>query len=65
MPDFSPLVDQVSSAGFIVPLLIAIFVSLFLSLIWYAMIWSMWGYMAKDKQDELFTEQTWSPGAQD
>jgi len=51
MPDFSPLMEQVTSAGFIIPLLIAIFLGLFLSLIWYGAIWSMWGYLAKDKPE--------------
>lgn len=61
MPDFSPLLEQIGSAGFIIPLLIAIFVSLFLSFIWYCAIWSMWGYIAKDKSDEFWTPQTWAP----
>ena len=64
MPDFSPILEQVSSAGFIIPLLIAIFVSLFLSLIWYGAIWSMWGYIAKDKPDEFWSPQTWAPEAE-
>ena len=65
MPDFTPLVEQVTSAGFIIPLLIAIFVSLFLTLIWYGAIWSMWGYMAKDKLPSTDMDpQTWRPDGQ-
>jgi len=65
MPDFTPLMDQVTSAGFIIPLLIAIFVSLFLTLIWYGAIWSMWGYMAKDKLPSTDMDpQTWRPNGQ-
>lgn len=58
IPDVSALGEQLTSAGFIIPLLIAVFISLFLSLIWYGAIWSMWGYMAKDKKDAL-----WRPEA--
>lgn len=58
IPDLSALGEQLTSAGFIIPLLITIFISLFASLIWYGAIWSMWGYFAKDKQDALWRPET-------
>ena len=54
-PDFSPVVEHFTSAGFIIPLVIAIFISMFLSMIWYGSIWSLWGYFAKTEWSDLQT----------
>jgi hypothetical protein len=61
IPDFSALGEQLTSAGFILPLLIAIFLSLFLTLIWYSSMWALWGYLAKVKQTPYRDPQTWGP----
>lgn len=50
MPDFGPVWEHVTSAGFLIPLLLAIFVSFFLSIVWYGLVWAMWGYFAKTDQ---------------
>lgn len=55
-PDFSAIGEHISSAGFIIPLIIAIFISMFLAMIWYGSIWSMWGYFAKDAKDPEYWE---------
>lgn len=54
MPDFSPIWEHMTSPGFIIPMVIAVFLSLFLSLIWYGTIWSLWGYLAKDEEQEYW-----------
>ncbi len=64
IPDFSVLADQLTSAGVILPLLIAIFVSLFLTLIWYSTMWALWGYLAKVKQTPYSDPQTWGPSGE-
>ncbi len=50
MPDFTPVWDHMTSAGFMIPLVLAIFFSMFLTTLWYGTIWSMWGYFAKTDQ---------------
>jgi len=55
IPDFSPVLEHLSSAGFIIPLVIAIFISMFLSMIWYGSVWSLWGYFAKTEWSEIQT----------
>lgn len=47
MPDFSPLLEQMSSAGFIVPAVIILFLAMFVSFLFIGAIWSIWGYIAK------------------
>lgn len=61
LPDFSPVWEHLTSAGFIIPLIIAILISMFLSMIWYGMIWSMWGYFAKDEKEPEY----WKPEKND
>ena len=55
IPDFAPVWDHVTSAGFIIPLVIAMFITMFLLMIWYGSIWSLWGYFAKTEWSELQT----------
>jgi len=57
VPDVSPVWEHMSSAGFIIPLVIAIFTSVLLMMIWYGMTWSLWGYFAKDEEAAEF----WKP----
>jgi len=63
MPNFTAIGEQLTSAGFIIPLLLAVFLSLFLTLIWYSSIWSLWGYLAKEKAIPYTDPQTWGAGA--
>lgn len=46
-PDFTPLLDSLSSAGFVVPAILVAFIITFLGLLYYGAIWSIWGYVAK------------------
>ena len=46
-PDFTPLLDLLSSAGFIIPAILIALVFTFLGLLYYGAIWSIWGYIAK------------------
>ncbi|MEP4051847.1 MAG: hypothetical protein ABJN22_06365 [Litorimonas sp.] len=54
-PDFTPLLDLLSSAGFIIPAILITLVFTFLGLLYYGAIWSIWGYIAKltDRQKTL------------
>ena len=52
---FTQLGEYFTSAGFIISLIIAIFVSMFLAMIWYGSIWSLWGYFAKTEWSDLQT----------
>jgi len=45
--DFSPILDHLISPGFLIPVILAIFISIFVTILWYGCIWSMWGYFAK------------------
>lgn len=47
MPDFSPVLETLTSAGFIVPAIIVTIIAVFLSLFYMSAIWSIWGYVAK------------------
>jgi len=44
---FLALIDNITSASFILPLIGTLFIFVFLSMIWYGAIWAMWGYYAK------------------
>jgi len=46
-PDFTPVVDALTSAGFIIPALTITMMFVFLSLLYTGAIWSIWGYVAK------------------
>lgn len=70
IPDFSGVWAQVSSAGFIIPMVIGVFLAIFLSLLWWGMIWSMWGYFAKSDHMSndasqidypVFEPEIWTP----
>jgi len=58
VPDFSQVGEHLTSAGFIIPLVIAILISMFLAMLWYGMIWSLWGYFAKDAEPGYWEPQT-------
>jgi len=58
VPDFSQVGEHLTSAGFIIPLVIAILISMFLAMLWYGMIWSLWGYFAKDADPDYWEPQT-------
>lgn len=47
MPDLSPLWETMSSAGFMIPAVLLMAVSTFLTLLYMGAIWSIWGYIAK------------------
>jgi len=53
LPDMSPLWEHLSSPGFMIPLILGVFVSIFLWMIWYGTLWSLWGYLAKQEQGAL------------
>lgn len=59
--DFSPVWAQLTSAGFIIPFIIVFVFTLFLTMIWYGMIWSMWGYCAKHEDREWLQTQKTDP----
>ena len=46
-PDFSPLIEQISTAGFIIPSVIILFLMMVVSFLFIGAIWSIWGYIAK------------------
>ena len=47
VPDFSPVLDTLASAGFIIPSIIFGVVLVAFSLLYLGAIWSIWGYIAK------------------
>jgi len=56
-PDFSPLLDQMSSIGFIVPSVVLLVLTIFISLLFMSAIWSIWGYVAKLSDTESVLDQ--------
>lgn len=47
IPDFSPLLEMLTSVGFIVPSIIVMAIATFFSFLYMGAIWSIWGYVAK------------------
>ena len=47
MPDFSPVVEMLTSAGFLVPAFFITAIASFLGFLYMGAIWSIWGYAAK------------------
>lgn len=60
MPDLTPLWEHMSSAGFLIPMILALLASLFMTVLWYGMIWGMWGYFAKT--DSFTGDGDWQEG---
>ena len=52
-PDFSPVLDSLSSAGFIIPVCIFGVILIAFSLLYFGAIWSTWGYVAKLTEPRL------------
>lgn len=47
VPNFLPVLEYLTSARFLIPLALAAAITMFLTMLWYVIIWSMWGYFAK------------------
>jgi len=60
-PDFSPLMEVLTSAGFVVPALIVMAIATGLGFLYYGAIWSVWGYIAKltDTRNEIPEDYSW------
>lgn len=60
IPNFTPLWEHMSSAQFLIPVILAVLISMFMTVLWYGMIWGMWGYFAKTDQD--VQNDNWTDG---
>lgn len=56
-PDFTPLLDTLTSAGFIIPASLTTVIFVFLGLLYTGAIWSVWGYVAKLTDPKSITDQ--------
>lgn len=46
-PDFDPILQTLTSPGFVVPAVLVTAIATFLGFLYYGAIWSIWGYVAK------------------